>query len=372
LNTQPDVHSNAQTAPLHNLLRGVFGILLLTLILLVTLNNGTSPVGAQPPGVTPDDPVTTQDPNQPPGGGDNPFAATPTPDPFQPPPTIAPEVTEAVATPTEVPSLDDQAIGITLRARTDLEALASAALGGQRPEGWNGQTDTADPQFALLARLDLELLAGTLLGADQRPAGWFGVVGSTPYALARDIRHDVELLADTVLDQRPAGWLADEPIMSCDRATQAAVQLLELNGVFTLQADRTAPDFCQQATNEVSVFMEVNFLSNPLPGGLVLAPGVDGVGGPGTATITESFAVAFLDRGAGVRVGVVPQGTTFTPIARSFAQFSAMMLIRGEGFELFVDYNTTSVTRDAFDDLPNVDEAGSVPFCDADWCEAAG
>jgi len=369
--------SEARSRILMLMIRVLFGALLFAFALLVTLSSGSPSVLAQPPGVgTPQPPAATEDPNQ---GADNPFAGagqTSTPDaPADTPADPLPEAEiTAEATPVEQPSLDERALEITVRARTDLETLASATLGLERPTGWSIGLQANNPQYALLTRLDLELLAGSLLGAETRPDGWFGVVGSTPYALARDIRHDLELLADESVGARPAGWLADEPLMNCDRTTQAAVQLLELNGVFTLQADRTAPDFCQQATNEVSVFMEVNLLANPLPGGLVMAPGVGGVDGDassGTAQITETFAVGFLDRGAAVRVGVIPLDTAITPVARSYAQFSAMMLVSGDGFELFVDHNTTSVTREEFNALPNVDDSGRVPFCDAAWCEGA-
>jgi hypothetical protein len=353
----------------------------LILAVLFLTRQGDSPAWAQPP------PVATEEvpgnPNQPPignnqppgfndqpppGGEAPPFGQQPTPDPLQPEITPQPEVTaqpEITPEPTPAPPTPAEiALELALNARNDIDLLATAALGTERPEGWTGIADPANSELGVLIRLDLERLAEATAG---RPAGWFGIVPSTPYAVARDLRHDIELLADATLGaDRPTGWIGGEPILRCDRVTQATISLLELNGVFTLQIDPNAPDFCQQAAQQVSVFMEVNYLSNPVEGGglTVQTPGGN------QAEITEDFAVAFLDRGAGQRVGVVPLETTFEPVARSYAQFSAMMLIRGDGFEVFVDYQTTSVDRDTFDDLPDVTAGTYTPFCDADWCTA--
>jgi hypothetical protein len=261
---------------------------------------------------------------------------------------------------------------VLVAARLDLELLAGEALGNNRPEGWSGTTDINDPQLVLLTRLDLELLAGALQGANRRPDGWFGVVASTPYAVARDIRHDLELLADVALgvDQRPNGWQGAEPLLRCDRATQAVVVFLELNGVFTLQADRTAPDFCRQAALEASLFMEINYLANPLPGASLTVPGVEGVAAQaGGGVIDSNFAVGFFDRNAVQRAGVIPNGTPIQPVGRSYVQFSNMMLVRGEGFELFIDYQFTTVTPEQFRALPDIDTLQVTPVCVVDeWC----
>lgn len=251
---------------------------------------------------------------------------------------------------------------IAFDVRIDLDSLANATLGGT-PEGWSGVTDFTDPQFAILTRIDLELLAGALLGADNRPDGWFGAVGSTTDAIVRDLRHDLELLADEF--GRPGGWVGAGPLLSCDRTTQAIVQFLELNGVFTLQADRTAPDFCEQAALEASLFMEVNLLGNPTVGG---AGGITITNA--SATINSPFAAAFLDRGAAQRVGVIPEGTQIEAIGKSPAEFSNMMLIRGDGFEVFVDFQFTSVDEEQFDALPSVTTIEFQPACTAEWCTA--
>lgn len=286
---------------------------------------------------------------------------TPTPPtPIEITPEAAPDMTTPPAQPSEVTLL--------LSARSDLENLVNATRAGVRPDGWTGAIDIADPNLALLIRLDLELLAGALLGANIRPDGWFGAIASTNYAIARDIRHDLELLAETVLGaQRPAGWVGGEPLLRCDRTTQALVQLLELNGVFVLQADRTAPDFCARAAQEASVFVEINYLATGTLVGERISPVI---GSPfvGDNTINSEFAVGFFDTGAVRRAGVIPNGTSFTPIARSYTQFSNMMLIEGDGFVVFMDYQFSTVTDDQFEALPDVNTLEYSASCSAEWC----
>lgn len=258
---------------------------------------------------------------------------------------------------------------LLVTARSDLELLATTLLGSTRPAGWSGSMDVNDPQLALLTRLDLEFLVGALLGPSQRPAQWFGAVPSTPFAIARDIRHDLELLADETLglNVRPPGWQGGEPIMRCGRAVQTLVSFLERAGVFVLDIDPAAPNYCAQAEIRATSFAEVNLLSDPtVRGANLLAPKPT----PTDYTINTNFAVGFLDRGASLSVGVIPNGTGIVPVARSYAQFSNMMLVRGDGFELFVDYKFTSVNKEAFDALPDVSAVGSAPVCAADWCLA--
>lgn len=317
----------------------------------------------QPPPIQP-----TAPPDGPGGGPPGaPPIDTPVETPVGPPidaPVEIPEETPEVATPAPLP--DD--ILLLIDARLDLENLATETIGAERPELWSGTLDTDDPQFALLIRFDLELLAGRLLGAEIRPDGWFGVVASSPYYIARDIRHDLELLVETVVGTLPAGWVGGDPLMRCDRATQALVTfVIETNAMFTLRADRTAPDFCQQVTNEVTQFVEINYLSRPdeLAAGLpvVLA---------GAVTVNNRFGVLFVDRGASARLGVLPEGTAVEPLGRSYAQFSNMMLVSGEGFVGFIDYQFTTLTADEFNALPDVESVEIEPFCSANWCDVVG
>ncbi len=288
--------------------------------------------------------------------------------PVTPEGEVAPS--EATATPAIGPE-----IPVLLSARSDLELLAGTVLPQGRPIGWTGATNPADPQLALLTRLDLELLAGGVLGADQRPDGWFGAVPSTAYAIARDIRHDLELLADQALGAgvRPPGWLGGDAIMKCSRATQALVSFLEraLEGApvqFTLQADPNSADFCRQAETQAAQFAEVNLLSDASSRGAGL---LAGQGLPGSVTINSNFAIAFLDRGAALRVGIVPNGTAVTPVARSYAEFSNMMLVKGPDFQVFLDYQFTTITPEEFKALPDVaSTADTETNCAAEWCLA--
>lgn len=288
-------------------------------------------------------------------------------EPTPTPPTPI-EITPEAAPDMTTPPIQTSDTVLLLASRSDLENLVNFTRAGVRPDGWTGAIDINDPNLALLIRLDLELLAGALLGANIRPDGWFGAIASTNYAIARDIRHDLELLAETVLGaERPAGWIGAEPLLRCDRTTQALVRLLELNGVFVLQADRTAPDFCARAAQEASVFVEINYLATGTRVGERISP-VIGSTFVGDSSINSNFAVGFFDTGAVRRAGVIPNGTSFTPIARSYTQFSNMMLIEGDGFEVFIDYQFSTVTDDQFEALPNVTTLEYNVSCSADWC----
>ena len=255
-------------------------------------------------------------------------------------------------------AIPPEALPVLVSARSDLELLATNQLGSERPVGWSGSLDVNDPQLAVLIRLDLELLLARLLGANTRPDAWFGAVPSTPFAIARDIRHDLELLADLVIapSVRPPNWSGDRPIMRCDRATQNLVELLQREGRFTLTADPNQPDFCRRATVEVSQFVEASLQGG---GGAAAAP---------SYRANNSQALAFLDRSASRRAGIVPLDVVFTPVARSYAQFSNMALVRGSGFEVFMDYTSTTIPRAVFEALPDVNATGASPACTADWC----
>jgi hypothetical protein len=274
----------------------------------------------------------------------------------------APEADQALDSP--IPS---EVLPILINARTDLEILVTSQLGGERPIGWSGSLDITNPQLALLIRLDLEVLAARLLSADLRPDGWFGAVSSTPIAIARDIRHDLELLADQVVQPgvRPPGWAGDKPIMRCDRSTQNLVQLLEITAQFVVTADPASLDYCQQVTIQASQFTEARILNPNAPVGTA----ANTVAPPGSVTANGNFTIAFLDRNARQSVGIIPSGEALIPVARSFAQFSNMVLVRGANFEVFVDYTTTTLTREQFEALSDVNTLTASPACNADWCK---
>lgn len=272
------------------------------------------------------------------------------------------------------------ALPTLIAARADLELLASSTRGVDRPAGWSGNLDINNPQYAILLRLDLELLVGATLGADVRPEGWFGVVASAPAAVARDIRHDLELLADVIMGSRtvrPRGWQGDDPIMRCSRAVQTLIQIVELNG-FALQLDFDQPDYCYRAEMQASVFIEtLNRTAALDPAAAAAALTVPGTGGTPTPSGFQApyqavgpFVVGFYDRRARRRGGVLPDGTQFNLIARSYTPFSKMMLVEGESFRLFVDYTFTNVTADEFFALPEAaDGADFSTVCNASWCE---
>lgn len=264
----------------------------------------------------------------------------------------------------------NEALILLVDARTDLETLATSTVGITRPAGWSGSLDVTDPTLPLLVRFDLELLAEAVLGAGNRPAGWFGSVASTPYALARDVRHDIELLADAALGKgtRPTGWVGTKgnTLLLCDRATQTLVNLLQRGGVFTLTIDPADPDFCLKAALEASTFSELTLLSSPADRPIFSA-GVQSTLA-GAHSIDTDFAVAFLDKGAALSVGVIPKGEPITPVARSTAQFSRMTLVQGTDFLVFVDYRDTTLTEEQFEALPDAGTIETQPFCSASWC----
>jgi hypothetical protein len=82
----------------------------------------------------------------------------------------------------------------------------------------------------------------------------------------------------------------------------------------------------------------------------------------------DDITLAFLDRYATRYVGPIPPGIAFTPVARSFTQFSHMTVVRGEGFEVLVDYATTTMNENRFSRLPDLNITPTNPHCDAEWC----
>lgn len=260
-----------------------------------------------------------------------------------------------------------QALPILVSARGDLELLASDYYGSSdRPAGWSGSLDVTNPQLPILTRLDLEILADLIL-ADKggRPQDWFGVVASSPLAIARDIRHDLELLATAHVGApgiRPAGWKGDDPLMACSRATQALLPVLLRSGA-VISVDFNQPDACRQAELQASVYVETQIIQ---PSVTAARTQTSGMAEP--YIVNSEFVVAFLDRTARQRAGVIPNGTGFRPMARSYTSFSNMMLVRGEDFSVFVDYMYTTVTQEEFAALPNVDSTGGSTACNAVWC----
>lgn len=286
---------------------------------------------------------------------------------------VAPIPTPVGSEPISAPvsPFDPDTLLLLINARTDLNNLALQNLGGNLPTGWSGSQDTTSPDFHLLLRLDVELLAGAILGPDQRPEGWFGVFPSSLNAIARDIRHDIELLADQVnpLNVRPVGWIGADPVMRCERGVQALINLLERNASFTLGVVAGDPNFCRLAELQAARFTEVNVL-NPNANTPTNTDN-GGVAPTGTgARIDSEFAVAFLDRFGRQKTGTIPLGEAITPVARSYTTFSHMMLVRGNGFEVFIDYEASTLSEGDFAVLQNVDNIGVSTTCTASWCRA--
>jgi hypothetical protein len=280
-------------------------------------------------------------------------------DTAQPVQTPEPIPTALPAAPASVIAAD--ALPLLINARTDMELLANQVLGSERPIGWSGSIDASDANLPLLMRLDLELLAGQMLGTNTRPVGWFGAVPSSVFAISRDIRHDLELLADSVnpANVRPPGWAGADALMHCDRATQSLVTLLERTTAFRLTVDANEPSFCSLASMQASRVVET---------GLPAASGGAAAAVAGSPSISGQFAVAFRTRFGTQPAGTIPVGEVITPVARSYVQFSRMMLVRGTGFELFIDYRDSTVSDADFEALPNIDNVSSTPNCTAAWC----
>ena len=92
----------------------------------------------------------------------------------------------------------------------------------------------------------------------------------------------------------------------------------------------------------------------------------------GAFTVNVTWAIAFYEGDATRRAGIIPDGTAVQPIARIDAQYVNMMLVQGEQFELFIDYQFTTVSEEEFLALPTIDEIMYETACDADWCENSG
>jgi hypothetical protein len=254
---------------------------------------------------------------------------------------------------------------LLVNARTDLDALATQALGVDRPGGWTGNVDFTSDSIIIDVRLDLELLAGTLLGPDTRPVGWFGAIPSTTGGIVRDIRHDLELLADEIneVNIRPPGWIGADPLIRCDRAIQTLVSILEREAGYRLEVDPLASNFCTLVELQASVFAETGIL-NPR----AQQAAAQSAAQAGQIQVTSPFAVGFFDRFGRERAGLIPVGQVLDPIARSYTQFSKMVLVRGDGFVVFMDYTASNLTEAQFVGLPDVNGVGAEPACGAVWC----
>ncbi len=226
----------------------------------------------------------------------------------------------------------------------------------------------SDPQLPVFLRLNLEILAGTIFGADTRPDGWFGAIFSTPLAIARDLRHDLELVADQIVGVgtiRPAGWQGGDPLMRCDRGTQALVTLIERTG-FASAVDFSQADACAQLANQAAQYAEEQLIQPDFGSEAAQTNTTTGSTSILPYRVSSPYTVAFLDRRAREGIGAIPLNIGFRPIGRSDTAFSNMMLISGEGFQLYVDYTTTDLSYSDFATLPPV--GSDTTYCSAAWC----
>ena len=141
-----------------------------------------------------------------------------------------------------------------LNARVDLELLADTALGaGQRPDGWTGNADVNSPTASADLWFDTELLANALYGPQERLAGWIGATTNRADILARNVRHDIELIASDQFgfDTRPQGWRGGPALTRCDRTIQNAVALYVLATGRTITTSATTANYCAAVAAEV-------------------------------------------------------------------------------------------------------------------------
>lgn len=253
-----------------------------------------------------------------------------------------------------------------INLRNDLELLATAVKGTTRPDGWSGNLDVTNPQLPLLIRTDMELLLADTLGFDV-PAGWFGFSLTATQYQVRDLRHDIDLLADALLGvgSRPNGWGGSpNPLWACDRGTQTLVLLLGQGDFFNAVADPADPNYCSILELQTTNFVEQSLFTIDTTDSYFTASVKTAL--PGSVLVNSDFAVGFFDIVASQRAAVVPNGTAVTPVGRSPVQFSRMILIEGDGFLLYVEYPSTSLTQEEFETLDAAPDVQT--FCNANWC----
>lgn len=272
----------------------------------------------------------------------------------------------AVPASTQPQNIFGDALSELINLRNDIELLATARKGTVRPDGWNGNLDVTNVQLPLMIRSDIELLLADQLGFSY-PAGWLGIVLSDARFQVRDMRHDIELLADALMGAgiRPDNWSGiPDPLWMCSRSTQTLVEMLERGDTFLVVADGTSPDYCAIVELQAVQFVQQRLFTADASTSLFTAAVKTSL--PGSIVVNTDFAVGFLDRGAGQRVGVIPNGTLVTPVGRSTSQFSKMVLFQGQDFLVFADYSGSSLTEDEFKIL--ADAGTPATFCNAEWC----
>lgn len=147
-----------------------------------------------------------------------------------------------------------------------------------------------------------------------------------------------------------------DPNVACGRTLANFVRLLTVVHEFKPQANPTDPNYCVNLEKEANTFTEAYLLDT-----ISVSTEIEG---------QANDAFAFVDYGARRFVGVMPKGTIFRAVARNALPGSQMMLVKAQGFMVFVDYTFTSLTEANFNELPDYREYTDPiqPFCDAAWC----
>ncbi|MDZ4766506.1 MAG: hypothetical protein SGI73_18370 [Chloroflexota bacterium] len=255
--------------------------------------------------------------------------------------------------------------------RGDLERMSDELLGlDVRPPGYSIPSNRDPGSFTFkddLAR-DLNVLADSQLEGGERPVGWIALDPPpvNDIAAALYFRRDIELLAEATLEARfgrsfrPGGWQGT-PIERCDVASRALAVYVADNYPFDVTSVNVgALDFCAQLDSAVN-----NLIENP-----PILDVVDSDAERGLIAVSN-YAFAYLDLGATQYMGIMPGGVEFRAVYRNYGQ-SRMMLVANEQFAVFVDYRFTTLAEQRFNNLPTLDNASPVTFCDDFWCSGPG
>ncbi|GAB4576441.1 MAG: hypothetical protein Kow0077_32800 [Anaerolineae bacterium] len=248
--------------------------------------------------------------------------------------------------------------------RADLNALSRVVFRENVfPIGWTDGKDNTS------IRQDMELLkaAASQVGSPVDESQWFGAGPYTAdWEFSRANRHDLELLADAKIGigQRPEGWTAFDPLVRCPVDVQEFALLMQQETGNTPTIDPTRPDYCEQVIIEYSRFVEEQVGATIMAGDQAVAPSQPDGGTtvlPNNASVPARVGniaavaynpIAYLDRGARIRVGVIPRGTPFTALARNSAPDSTMAYVTGEGFTVWISYKYTSLSEGEYLSLP--------------------
>jgi hypothetical protein len=152
----------------------------------------------------------------------------------------------AQLTPDQVPLFD---------TRVDLEVLADAVFGVERPAAWTGSIDVNTLSFVIDLWVDNERLADQIFGAGVRPVGWTGTGGVTPSSrvLARNVRADLEIAADEFFGfgERPPEWRGAPPIVRCGRSIENVLVALDRFFGLRYNLPESALDYCRTVLVEI-------------------------------------------------------------------------------------------------------------------------